>query len=211
MVEAVFIGYSLISVNGTKKQECIPVISKQGYYETLVELSEQGMYGYTWIKAFKREAIGGFRFKESLHLFEDEIFTCEVLKQCQSVGIVSLPIYNYVVDNEQALTSRTYQDYCEKQDLAFLEWEKLLSNYPKREEAFIRRAEAALSACKYYGFERDVEVRSFFESLASTVFISKCQGDDSFLCALREKNIMKLEKMRRRYRLKIAVAQMIGR
>ena len=134
-------------------------------------LSRNDLYGYTWVKCFSRKAIGKHRFNESMRLFEDEVFTCNVMEDCNSYSVIPKAIHHYVIGNSDALTMRTHGNYCQLLDEVYSAWKKL---FPKSSDKDIlqKKANAFTSICRYYGLERKVDVRFFFSSLKKTSFFN---------------------------------------
>lgn len=126
--DVVFIGYTKYSPQGKKGESFIPTRYSRGFFEMLAELSRRDLFGYTWIKSFRKTAVDEIRFRQDINLFEDEIFTCEVLEQCHSIGIVEESVYNYVCGNQNALMAKTHQDYCELQEEVYCAWKHLLES-----------------------------------------------------------------------------------
>ena len=210
--DVVFMGYHQVSAEGVLLGDHIPSISPNtGYYETLVQLLQQDMFGYTWIKAFCREQLGMCRFLQDLNLLEDEVFACNVLTEPCRIAIVPKAIVNYVTGNAGSLMGRTHQDYCSKVDVAYQEWDRLLASYERRDEALKQMANAHVDRCMYYGFERDVRVKDFFGNLAGTNFFANVTTKSKFITAVRERNFGKLAQMRLFYRLKNKIAKLLKR
>lgn len=210
--DVVFFGYHQISTDGRFLGEHIPQIRENAdYYETLLQLSKQDMFGYTWIKAFRREIIGEHRFSQNLNLLEDEVFACEVLTQTCRVAVVPKAILHYVTGNTGSLIGRTHPDYCRKADAAYRAWKILLEPYDKKREVLTQMANAHVSRCMYYGFERDVDVSDFFGELAKTEFFSNATTESEFTDCVRAHNFKKLSRMRTVYQLKNKLAKLVKR
>lgn len=210
--DVVFFGYHQICVDGTFLGDHVPHIAENtGYYETLIALQKQDLFGYTWIKAFRSDVIGVCRFSEALNLMEDEVFACEVLTTPSRIAVVSKPILSYVTGNAGSLIGRTHPDYCRKVDAAYSAWKTLLQPYEKKEEILSQMAQANVSRCKYYGFERDVDVKMFFAQLAETAFFADAAHNCAFSKAVEEQSGKKLLCMRTAYRLKNKIAKLLKR
>ena len=166
-------------------------------HQSLTDLHAQDLFGYTWIKAFRRAVIGQHRFCESLNLLEDEVFTCEILAEHGDFAILPLPLYCYITQNAASLAGRTHGDYYRKMDAAYRAWKPLLSPAAAQQQAQKR-----VRQCMYYGFERAVDVRDFFSGLANTALFQECGLTDAFSAAVRDGRFSALKGMRRRYRLK---------
>lgn len=210
--DAVFFGYHQVSTDGRLLGDHIPAVKENsGYYETLLQLSKQDMFGYTWIKAFRREIIGTHRFSRELNLLEDEAFACEVLTQPCRIAVITKAILNYVTGNTGSLIGRTHLDYCRKVDAAYKAWKALLEPYEKKEEALTQMANAHVSRCMYYGFERDVDTAVFFGDLAETVFFSNTTLVSEFVACVKNRDFKRLARMRTSYRLKNKIAKLLKR
>ncbi len=210
--DVVFFGYHQISMDGQLLGDHIPEVQNDSdYSETLLQLSRQDLFGYTWIKAFRREIIGGHRFSRALNLLEDEVFACEVLAQPCRISVVPKAILNYATGNAGSLIGRTHPDYCRKVDAAYKAWKLLLEPYTKKEEALVQMANAHVSRCMYYGFERDVDTEKFFADLSETKFFSDVTTQNDFVVAVRLQNFKKLARMRATYRLKNKIAKLLKR
>lgn len=208
--DVVFFGYRQISTDGNLLGECIPnVPEKKDYHEMLLQLHKQNMFGYTWIKAFRREIIGQHRFSMELNLLEDEVFACEVLTEQRRLAIIPKALYNYVTGNTGSLVGRTHADYCRKVDVAYEAWKKLLYDYDKKDETLTRMADAHVNRCMYYGFERDVDVRKFFGLLADSDFFHNSTQNSKFKECVKSRNYKKLSHMRNAYRFKNKIAKLL--
>lgn len=208
--DVVFFGYHQIATDGRFFGEHIPQIKEESnYYETLLQLSRQDMFGYTWIKAFRRDTIGQHRFSMELNLLEDEVFACELLTEQRRIAVIPKALYNYITGNTGSLVGRTHQDYCRKVDIAYCAWKKLLQNYDKKDDILATMANAHVSRCMYYGFERDVNTRQFFADLGSTVFFAEHTSKGWLEQYLRSGSYFTLTLKRWKYRLKNRIAYFI--
>lgn len=208
--EAVFFGYRQISIEGKFLGQHIPQIPESAdYHETLILLSQQDMFGYTWIKSFRRDVIENNRFSQQLNLLEDEVFACEILTEQKQIAILSKPIYDYVTGNAGSLMGRTHPDYCQKVNTAYQAWKKLLKDYKNKDDILISQANAHVTRCMYYGFERDVNSDDFFRSLSQTDFFRDATLDDRFAAFVRNGQFGSLRRMRAAYRMKVAVAKLL--
>lgn len=210
--DVVFFGYHQISMDGAFLGDHIPQISgDMDYYEILIKLYEQDLFGYTWIKAFRRDAIGNHRFSHQLNLMEDEVFTCEVLTNPKQIKVISETILNYVTGNKGSLVGRSHQDYCYKVDMAYNAWKKLLQPYEKRDKVLAQMANAHVRRCMYYGFERDVDFKKFINELSTSNFFIDSTLNNEFTVCVKYQNIRKLSKMRTWYRTKMIIAKLLRR
>ena len=208
--DVVFFGYHQILADGTFLGDHIPNIPEgAGYYETLLALAQQDVYGYTWIKALRRDVIGQHRFTEKLNLLEDEVFACEVLTARCRLAVLPKPLYHYVTGNARSLIGRTHTDYCRKVDVAYGAWEKLMQEYEKKDEALTSMANAHVNRCMYYGFERELDAKVFFEHLAQSTFFARSTVESEFAKCVQSRNYRKLACMRACYRIKNKVAKLL--
>lgn len=205
--DAVFYGYRQYSLRGDFLGEHIPKCTRPDGPALWAELRRQDLFGYTWIKAFRREAIGSRRFSMELDLMEDEVFACEVLAQGCKTAVLDEPLYNYITGDPGSLMGRTHPDYCRKADTAYRAWKRLLTDPAELAEL----ANGHVRRSMYYGFERDVEPDAFFRELAGTDCFRECTLDDKFCARLRAGRFAKVRAMRRAYRLKQTAARLLKR
>lgn len=208
--DVVFFGYRQVTMDDTEIAIRVPRIPETAsYYEILTELSRQDMLGYTWIKAFRTAVIGENRFSTALNLMEDEVFTCDVLAQGCRVAILPVPVYSYVTGNSGSLIGRTHQDYCLKLDAAYCSWKRLLAGSPDCEHLLRQKANACVFRSMYYGFERDLDADVFFRQLGRCAFVRDADPDTAFCVAVKTGDLKKLRRMRRAYRLKVAISKLL--
>lgn len=203
--DAVFFGYRQYSLSGEFLGEHIPKCTQSDGPALWAELHRQGFFGYTWIKAFRQEVIGDNRFPMDLNLMEDEVFACLVLAGGCRTAVLPEPLYNYITGSPGSLMGRTHPDYCRKVDIAYRAWKTLLTD----QEELVHLANSNVHRCMYYGFERDVDLDSFFRDLAKTDFFRDCTLDDRFCSHVRSGKLGKLRAMRRSYRMKQTAARLL--
>ena len=204
--DAVFYGYRQYSLSGTSLGEHIPKCTQPDGPALWLELHRQDLFGYTWIKSFRRERIGDLRFSLELNLMEDEVFACNVLAQGCRTTVLSEPLYNYITGDPGSLMGRTHPDYCRKADYAYRAWKALLGAH---NDELAQLANGHVRRSMYYGFERDVEPDAFFRELAGTDYFRECTLDDKFCAHLRAGRFAKVRSMRRTYRLKQTAARLL--
>ena len=208
--EVIFFGYRQMTMDEEEIAVRIPQIpDAASYYEILTGLSQQDLFGYTWIKAFRADMIGKLRFPTELNLMEDEVFACNVLSQGCRVAVLPLPVYYYVTGNAGSLIGRTHQDFCTKLDAAYCAWERLLTKSPDSEALLRQKANACVSRCMYYGFERNLDTDNFFRKLAQCQFFQNADADIPFYQAVKNGDLKKLRQMRWKYRLKVAISKLL--
>ena len=148
--QVVFFGYNRIMHHGTYVEHRTPpgiVSSMEDYY---LLLSAQNMFGYTWLKAYRREVLQEVQYNEDMSLFEDEVFTCDVLTKCSSVAVISKPIYNYFTDVSGSLSQRVCNNYCLQRDRIFLAWQNLFVKKHYALDKLNQIASECYNACLYH-------------------------------------------------------------
>lgn len=203
--DVVFFGYRQYSLGGDFLGEHVPSCTQPDGPALWAELRRQDLFGYTWIKAFRRTAIGEHRFSMELDLLEDEVFACEILAQGCRTAVLGEPLYNYITGNPGSLMGRTHPDYCRKADAAYRAWKGILTD----PDELAQLANGHVRRSMYYGFERDVEPDAFFRELAGTDYFRESTLDDKFCAHLRAGRFAKVRSMRRTYRLKQTAARLL--
>ena len=199
--EIVFIGYHKVDQEGRILATCIPPEGLSGF-ALLAELSLHDMFGYAWIKCISRKCVKDTFFMEDMYLFEDETFICSIIKKTCSFTVLPEALYCYVCDGDSMLTGKTYNNYCELSDRVFSSWECIVQAAPELKDFIEQKANYFVDRCRYYGFERDVSIRPYFESLAGTRFFlvhTKWTRQDQFI---RQKNWLMIRMSKFFYRLK---------
>ena len=204
--DVVFIGCNVIDYRtGNVIDQKIPQKNDTGYSEVIEYLSDNDLFGYTWIKAFKFSAIEGVFFQEGLNLFEDELFACEILKKHPNIAVLSEALYDYVVGNGTALTKVTYQDYPQKCDLVYKAWKEIeVSN-----SFLVQKSRMMVEKCRYYLFEHSVNLRSFVDQVGESKFFSDSQLDDTFSKSIRSRNYLAVWISKWLYNGKVMLANMM--
>ena len=208
--DVIFIGYSLFTSEEMKINTYLAEKYSSGLVEQALELSAHDMFGYTWIKVFRRDKIIGLKFDEEVSLFEDEIFTCDALSHCQNISIVKKPLYNYVQNGIGTLMTQTRQNYCELQEKVYLAWKRFLTQY-HRENLLPNRADFLVNSCMYYFYERDINVNAFLSCLSKCTYFLECTLNTPFCNALRKNRRFSVRCMRLVYRIKVAIGRVMHR
>ena len=206
--DVIFIGYSKISENG-EKDSFFPGEVAENNIKTILMLSEIDMFGYTWIKTFRRDCIKESRFDSSLNLFEDEVFTCQVLPNCNRIGVVNKPIYNYIIGDGSSLIRRTHEDYCLKCDKVYRAWKVLLEECTKSEKVLTKKANSFVSRCYYYAFERQVNMKNYFSQLKETAFFKEHTKISELDESVRNSEYTKLKFEKLKYQTKVCVSAIL--
>ena len=205
--DVVFLSYKLIGPE--EKTVRIPALV-ENYYNDLITLSEANMFGYTWIKAFRRSIIKDTRFQNDFKIMEDEMFTCEVLRQECNVSTVNEPIYDYV-QGESSLIDKLHDNYCEACENVYQRWELLLSDYDKKKssEFLERKCNSLANNCKYYGLEKPVDVIEFFKRLSEFSFFRDSTTTDALISAIKKNEWNKVKYLCNRYKLKSKIVKLM--
>ncbi len=199
--DMIFFGYWQVDQTGSIIHTCIPQ-KKMDKGALLAALSEQDLFGYTWIKCFCGELVKELFFPEDMRLFEDEVFTCAAAKRAKKIVTIESPLYYYMQLGEDALTKRLTPDYCRLSDCVFQAWQQLLGEDPERASFLEKKANYFVQRCRYYGFEHPVNVKSFFSDLASTAFFKQHTKWDSLDYNIQSGNWFSIYKARNRYLIK---------
>lgn len=180
------------------------------YYNNLMHLSEADMFGYTWIKAFKRTVLERKRFDTNMCLFEDEVFTCMVLHKPVSIKFLYKPLYNYVCTGTESLARRTHVNYHIMCDKVYLAWKSLLRDCDDDYETFLReKANHMQRLCKFYGLERNVHTIRFFKELSNCSFVNDHPTKDRLIHAIKNKHWIIVYKEVAIYKAKIFISKLL--
>lgn len=209
--DVVFLGYKTYSKEGKVLLVSIPQKYNTIFELQISELSSQNQFGYTWAKVFKNTVLKEHSFRKNISLFEDEIFTCEVLNDCHVLSVVDYPIYHYVVGNDESLTGKVYQDYCELQEQVYLAWKKLISGSEYSKIILEKKADELASTFQYYLYERDINLKSFLKSASKCTFIKESTLNSSFFKALKKEKWYLIKCMRFLYLNKIKIFKILHR
>ena len=207
-VDVIFIGHNKVDEFG-KKEVFIPGEKSDTNIKTALVLSECDMFGYTWIKAFRKDSIKDIRFDSSLNLFEDEVFTCQVLPNCGRIGVVNKPLYNYNIGDGNSLIERTHEDYCIKCDKVYQAWKAMLRESQESEQVLSKKANRFVSQCYYYAFERQINIQNYFSQLKETSFFKEHTEMLKFDNAVRDEDYIKLNLEKLKYRYKVRIASIL--
>lgn len=208
--DVVFFGHHKVYKN-EKKEIYIPCELSDTNIKTILELSEQDMFGYTWIKAFRRKSVKEIRFDKNLNLFEDEVFTCQAMPNCKKIAVLKKPIYNYYVGDGSSLIGRTYEDYCLKCDKVYTAWKSLIADDKETEHLVIKKANVFVSRCYYYAFERQVNLQTYFSQLKGTTFFQEHTENFRFDDSVRNCDYKKMRLEKMKYQTKVRISALIHR
>lgn len=208
--DVVFFGYQRVSLEGQDTSTNIPKNEPAaGYLDLLIRLTQQDVFGYTWVKSFRRDVLEGVRFPADLNLYEDEIFTCQVMACDRKVSIIPKVLYYYTVGNGLSLVGRTHQDYPQKCDRAYCAWKTLLEGSDKGSEVLQDKANAAAARCMWYCYERNVDVADFIRALADARFFAEHTNWTEFDRLVQNGSILRIRLKRNMYRAKIRISKLL--
>lgn len=208
--DVVFFGFQRVTSEGTVLSTYELPILQSGYYENLVSLSQADMFGYTWIKAFRRGIIGQNRFDIDMSLFEDGIFSCAILKNPVKRYFLHEVLYCYVRD-EETLANRTYQDYCLICDKVWQLWSNLLKGKVDNKVFLEDKANHMATVCKWYVLERKVNPFLFYREMASSDFMKATTISDSFIAATKAKRWLVVAVVYLSYKIKMVLSMCVHR
>lgn len=181
------------------------------YEEQLVALSRADAFGYTWIKAIRKEIIGEVRFCENLKPFEDEVFTCEIMEKRPAISNIDKILYNQVVV-PGSLSRRAYSDYYEKCEEVYLAWKRVLAHMQIKQHPFLQeKVNHMANVCKYYYLEKDVPPTSFVKGLTNCTFFQDATVEDSLIFAIQKRRFVFAQTVRIANRTKVFLRKVISR
>lgn len=206
-----FFGYKDMNAAGEVQSVKIPCVKSTDIIRVADELAVQDMFGYTWVKAFRRNIIRDLRFDESISLFEDEIFTCNALNKSVEICIIPKAIYHYVRGNSGALMGKTRENFCQLQDYVFKAWKDLVCDTSGYGDILVRKANSMVEICQFYYFERPIQEDSFLSTLKDSAFFQCSHKNTLFSKFLENNNLAALKKMRAKYRCKVTISKLLHR
>lgn len=208
--DVVFFEFHRVEPDGSEESVHHLPKFKTEYYQNLIHLSEADMFGYTWIKAFRKEIAQKINFDADINLFEDELFTCKLMEKPVNLYFLNEAIY-YYVRAEGTLTQRTHEDYSQLCDRVFLAWRKLLSTAHDSSCFLVRKADHMAKICKYYGLERRVKKLRFFHEMADTEFMKYVTLSDPLIEGIQTKKWHRVIWLCWKYNAKIALSKCLTR
>lgn len=206
-----FMGYQDLNAAKEVQSVKIPSVRFNDIIRAADELAVQDMFGYTWVKAFRRSVICDLRFDELISLFEDEIFTCGALKRCTEICMIPKAIYHYVRGTSGALMGKTRDNFCQLQDFVFQAWKDLILDMPEYEDILVRKANSMVEICRFYYFERPIQEKYFLSTLKESVFFQCSQKNTTFSKLLENNDLAALKRMRVKYRYRVAISKLLHR
>lgn len=204
--DVVFFEFYCVNFKENKlSRNSLPKI-KPEYYENLIALSKNDTFGYTWIKAFRKEIAFGIYFNVNQNLYEDEIFTCKLLANPVRIYYLREAIYFYVM-SEDSLMQRTHEDYCQLCDSVYYAWERLLDKTPNKKIFLEEKANHIVQVCKYYGLEKNVNSFHFYRDMEKCNFMKVTSDCDPFIIAIKKRKWWTISCMYLIYHIKIRIAK----
>lgn len=208
--DIVFIGHNKVFPNG-KKEVFLPREVSDTKIKTVLDLSECDMFGYTWVKAFRTEAIKDLRFDPALNLFEDEVFICHAVSKIGKIGVVRKPIYNYSIGDGSSLIGRTHEDYCLLCDKVYEAWKAMLADVQESRDILTKIANRFVSRCYYYAFERQINLQNYFSQLKETAYFKEHTEINKYDKAVQDGDYRKLRIERIKYQTKVTISTALNR
>ncbi|MBR5021161.1 MAG: glycosyltransferase family 2 protein, partial [Oscillospiraceae bacterium] len=200
--QIVFFGANRVSEEKTVVARMHAQHLPESYAEKLIALTRADAFGYTWLKSIRKEIIADSKFCGTLQPFEDEVFTCELMKKRPAIAHVDRILYHQVVVLG-SLSRRPYPDYYGKCEAVYLAWKSLLSHVgAEGHPVLMEKANRMTVACKYCILEQDIPVLPFIRGTAGCTFLMESSENDPLVRALRRKKFGKVLMMRCIYRLK---------
>lgn len=209
--QVVFYGFNkIVPVTNTIIIKNIPQLPKDKLGK-IIELTKADMFGYTCIKAITRDLIDLTRFDEALNLFEDEVFTCEIMSKCPNISWIKKPLYNQVVSTE-SLSRKIHQDYYSKCEAVYQAWKELLAKYQCDSHPIIQeKANRMSKVCKWYYLEKNISPVNFAVGLSNCSFFQKSTENDKVIVAIKSRKISLALFYRIMYRIKMRISKLFSR
>ena len=162
-------------------------------------------------KAISRQLVGQTRFDETLDLFEDEVFTCEIIKKSPTIFQISNPIYNQTI-LPGSLSRRTHQDYFIKCEAVYIAWKQMVISEQKiHHPVLMEKANHMAIVCKYYFLEKKVSPIMFARGLADCSFFQEATVNDALIAAIKSRQFVRTQFQRIIYRMKTFLKKLTGR
>ena len=183
----------------------------QSKIDIIVALTQADLFGYTWIKAISRQLIGQTRFNEALDLFEDEVFTCEIVQKCSAISRIAKPLYNQTI-SPGSLSRKTHQDYFAKCEAVYIAWRQLMASEQRiNHPILLEKANHMAMVYKYYFLEKNISPIMFARGLADCSFLQDTTTDDALIIAIKNKRFVYALVKRVIYRMKMVFKKLAGR
>ena len=187
--DVVFFGYTRIE--SKDKRIFLPPSVENSHFCNLLNLSNCDTFGYPWVKAIRREIVGKKRFNTNINLYEDELFSLDVLgEQCKIVTLQE-SLYFYIITKE-SLSFKVHQDYCILCDNVYKSWKMLCIKYSLDTNLLEQKANHFAMICKYYGLEKRVNIGKYYRMLKQTEYMKDCTVIDPFYDKIKKGNYLSI-------------------
>ena len=190
--DVIFFGYRRVTKSGDIIEQKYPPKFYESYHNNLINLSKEDIFGYTWCKAYKRSIIKNIRFNENLNLFEDEVFTCEVMGIPREIGFVNHVLYNYVREDGMGLSRQTHSDYYLMCEEVYLAWKRALRFTDSYQKFLGAKANHFVLNCKWYGLERKVNTLLFYKGLAECTFLADSNINEKLINLIKQRQWLRV-------------------
>ncbi len=199
--DAVFFGFHRMELDGKVIPYCLPERSGD-YFQDLVNLTRSDTFGYTWIKAMRRDFVGQTRFDPALPLYEDEVFSATLFQAPCRLAFLNVPLYHYVL-TQGSVSLKPHQELCTCLDRVYTAWEALLEGrFP---EVLTEKANHWVLGWKYYGLDRARNTMAFYKDLSRSRFFRASTVQSDFVNILRQGRFGKLRIQSAIYKAKTAL------
>ncbi|RFU65822.1 glycosyltransferase family 2 protein [Peribacillus glennii] len=133
-VQLVLCGYHSIELNdgNTTITKRVPLtqgtLQHTEFIECFGELYNNQMINPLWNKLYVKDIIKEFNisFIEELNMGEDLLFNLAYIKVCGQISVITDPLYNYIIFNNNSLTRSFKKGYFENQQMLFRQIRDLL-------------------------------------------------------------------------------------
>lgn len=163
--DLVICGYNRIIMGSEENYRCETITCEsalnkdlKGFMEGFSVYYNQGIVHALWNKLYKRDIIhqNSIKFDKYISLGEDLIFNMNYIKKCNAVSMVSAPLYNYIIyQNNQSLSTQYNPKRLETQIMIherIIDLLKYFNVYNDSNKKFVNKSYSAalLGAIKNY-------------------------------------------------------------
>lgn len=171
--DIVFWGFSMTAEDGVSEDIHFPKISTLNSKEKCIQLQEQDCFGYVCCKAYRRRVLDGVFFEEEFNLFEDEVFGLKAIEKAYSIFVVPEQ-YNraeclyHSIESNNSLMHKTHENIVQLKDFEYQAWKSFLDG--EYNNYLSNMANKAVSYCRYYIFERKLDIAKTYGELTESEF-----------------------------------------